>query len=238
MTIAKYTNERHDRFLAPPARISTSVAIRAAHGETGPCGDAARVTTLIDGRIGLAVVDIAGHGAPCATISAKVLNILFNSLALDASPAIALVEADRYMRQAPLENPYAVAFVAVMNPLTRTVAWASAGHELAFMLHEDGARYDLHATSPMLGIPLTLRPCEAVTGPLRTLVVATDGVGDSRPPHSNDFFGTARAADAVRAVLRTDDDPASHLLRVADEHGRNQQRDDAAAIVARMPHVS
>lgn len=75
---------------------------------------------------------------------------------------MALGCADEWLRTVDDEYPYAVAFVAVVNPITRTIVYASAGHDCAFALGDDGRIAHLMATAPMLGIPLVINPCDAV----------------------------------------------------------------------------
>ena len=84
----------------------------------------------------------------------------------------------------------------------------------------------------MLGIPVALYPCDAVLRmePHETLVLATDGVADSRPAESIDFFGTTGTARAVAQSLRAGGNPALDLLASA----RGRQVDDAGIMIARI----
>ena len=89
----------------------------------------------------------------------------------------------------------------------------------------------------MLGIPRPNSACDAVFNlePNETLVIATDGVGDSRPSGSNDFFGAAGAARAAARSRRVGGDPARAILEAAHAHAGDRQADDVAVMVARVP---
>jgi phosphoserine phosphatase RsbU/P len=203
-------------------------------GELG--GDAAFVLPLDSGRTGIVVIDVAGHGAARAPLSSAIADEITAGLRCDGSPAAALGRADAFLRTIDDESPYAVAFVAVVHPSLRTVVYASAGHDVAFALADDGRIRDLPPTAPMLGIPIANHACEAifVLDPTETLVVATDGISDSRPAGSDDFFGAIGTAHAVTRSLRAGTDPAQGVFEAACAHGGGDQADDVAVIVARL----
>jgi serine phosphatase RsbU (regulator of sigma subunit) len=118
----------------------------------------------------------------------------------------------------------------------RTVVYASAGHDVAFTLADDGRIRHLMPTAPMLGIPLRNHACDAtfVLDPTETLVVATDGVGDSRPAGSDHFFGAGGTARAAARSLRSGSNPARAVLEAAYAHGGDYLADDAAAVIVRV----
>jgi serine phosphatase RsbU (regulator of sigma subunit) len=182
----------------------------------------------------IVVVDAAGHGRARAPLSSAISDAIAGALLGGASPAAALVCADDRLRTFADESPYAVVFATVINA-SRTVVYASAGHDLAFALRDDGCIHHLAPTAPMLGIPLAFRARNAAIalGTFETLVVATDGIADSRPAGSSDFFGAARAALVVERSLREGDDPARAMLDAAWAHGGARQADDIGVIVAR-----
>jgi serine phosphatase RsbU (regulator of sigma subunit) len=203
------------------------------------CGDMVFVLPLDSGRKAIVVIDIAGHGLARAPLSSAIAEAINEALQGDASPSVALQRADELLQTFEDESPYAVAFVAVVHPAVRTVVYASAGHDVAFTLADDGRIRHLMPTAPMLGIPLRNHACDAtfVLDPTETLVVATDGVGDSRPAGSDHFFGAGRTARAVARSLRSGTDPARAVLEAAYAHGGDYLADDAAAVIARSNDV-
>jgi serine phosphatase RsbU (regulator of sigma subunit) len=225
----------------PPApAMRTWLAERAVYAQGGPCGDRAFVLPFSAGRTAIVVIDVAAHGSARAQLSSAVAETIASSLRRDASPAAALGRAHAWLRSADDEYPYAVAFVALVNPVQRTVLYASAGHDCAFALDDDGRIRHLAPTAPMLGIPLAVHACDALfsLGPAETLVIATDGIADSRPAGTVEFFGVAGAARAVTRSLRAGADPALATLDAARIHADGRQHDDVAVVVARVQAIS
>jgi serine phosphatase RsbU (regulator of sigma subunit) len=212
-----------------------SSAVRSFDGGER-CGDMVFVLPLDAGRKAIVVVDTAGHGPARAPLSSAIAAAISEALRGDTSPSVALQHADELLKTFEDESPYAVAFVAVVHPAVRTVVYASAGHDVAFTLADDGRIRHLMPTAPMLGLPLGNHACDAtfVLDPTEALVVATDGVGDSRAAGSDHFFGAGATARAVARSLRSGNDPARAVLEAAYAHGGDYLADDAAAIVVRL----
>jgi hypothetical protein len=224
--------------LAEARELAVSSALRSYDGGER-CGDVAVTFALNSGRRAVVVLDVAGHGRARAPLAAVVAEAICASLWIDGSPAAALEAADERLRTLDDDVPYAVAFVAVIHPVTRTVVYASAGHDVAFTLTGHGRTRDLAPTAPMLGIPLRYRACNAtfVLDPCETLVVVTDGISDSRPAGSNRFFGAAGTACAVARALRCGDDPAQAVLDAAERHRGERLADDAGAVTVGLLSV-
>ena len=224
--------------LAASLSLISSSVIRSFDGGER-CGDVALVLPLPAGRTALVVVDVAGHGAARAPIAAGLVAEITASLVLDRSPSVALARADEHLCACADESPYAVAFVALVDTALRTVVYASAGLDLAFTLADDGRIRQLSPTAAMLGIALADRACDAAftLGANETLVIATDGISDSRPAGSCDFFGAERTAYAIARSRREGRNPALAVLEAALAHEGGTQADDDAVIVARVQTV-
>ena len=219
---------------AQPTLVVSS-SVRSCDGGIR-CGDRAVALPLSSGRTAIIVIDIAGHGAGRASLSSVITNEIVSALIHDESPASALDRADQLLRTIDDETPYAVAFVAIVHPVLRTVVYGSAGHDVAFTLAGNGTIRQLIPTAPMLGIPLANNACDAVftLDPTETLVIVTDGVSDSHRAGSDDFFGATRTALAVRRSRINGTDPSQAILEAARAHEGGVQADDAAALVVRL----
>ena len=202
-----------------PATMMISSAVRSCEGGE-LCGDIAFAFALDSGRTAIVVIDVAGHGAARSPLSSSLANEIASALRRDGSPAAALSRADEVLRASDDEIPYAVAFVATVHPLLRTIVYSSAGHDVAFTLADGGGTRNLTPTGPMLGIPLANHACDAVftLGPRETLVIATDGISDSRPTGTSRFFGAVGTAQAAARSLRVGSDPAQAVLEAAYAH--------------------
>jgi serine phosphatase RsbU (regulator of sigma subunit) len=147
--------------VSAPAAMRVSSAVRSYDGGQR-CGDVASLLPLSSGRTAIVVIDVAGHGTARAPLSTALAEVVTASLRRDGSPALAINCADQLLLASGDESPYAVAFVALVNPVFRTVVYASAGHDVAFTLADDGRIRHLAQTAPMLGLPLTNNACDAV----------------------------------------------------------------------------
>jgi phosphoserine phosphatase RsbU/P len=217
-------------------KVESWVVVRSSDGRGGACGDVAFSLPLDSGSTALIVVDVAGHGAGRAPLAAALADAIVAELLADGSAAAALGSADARLRSFADDSPYAVAFIALLNPASRAVAYASAGHDVAFTLSEDGRSRPLRQTAPMLGVPFAVHPCDAMhaLGRSETLVIVTDGVSDSRPIGTTDFFGAGRTAAVVARSLRRGHDPARDVLAAACAHAGGRQDDDIGILVARI----
>lgn len=215
------------------AALSISSAVRGAGGSTH-CGDVAYVLPLDSGRTAIVVLDVAGHGSARAQLAAILADAVTASLQRDGSPSVALSCANELLLNSSDESPYAVGFIALVHPALRTVIYASAGHDVAFAMTDDGRMQNCAQTGPMLGVALADNLCDAIflIEPYETLVIATDGISDSRPPGSQLFFGGTGTAQAVARALRNGCDPAQAVIDAARAHEGGRQTDDVAVIVA------
>ena len=221
--------------VSAPSAMRVSSAVRSYDGGLR-CGDVPSVLPLSSGRTAIVVIDVAGHGTARAPLSTALDDVMTASLRRDGSPALALNCAHQLLLASGDELPYAVAFVALVNPVFRTIVYASAGHDVAFTLADDGRIRHLAQTATMLGLPLTNNACDAVfvLDPRETLVIATDGISDSRPAGSDQFFGALGTAGAVTRSLFNGSDPAQAVLDPACAHAGGRQADDVAVLVARL----
>lgn len=123
-------------------------------GRTGRVagGDWYDAVRLFDGRVVISIGDVAGSGLRAAITMGNIRQIIRGIAQVHADPALMLDAADRALR---IEYPdvFATAFVAVLDPLARTVNYASAGHPPPMFCAVDGR------VTPLLssGLPLGLR---------------------------------------------------------------------------------
>lgn len=219
-----------------PATVHAWGLVRAAGGGEEACGDLVLTLPLGSGSTAFVVIDVAGHGFARSRLADALARVIATELRGGGSAAEALGCADLCLRTSAADLPYAVAFVAIANPASRVLAYASAGHDVAFTLSCDGQVRPLHQTAPMLGVPFQVRPCDALhaLAPSETLVVVTDGVSDSRPSDTTDFFGADRTARVVARSLERGDNPAQSVFAAACAHAGDRQADDIGILIARI----
>jgi PAS domain S-box-containing protein len=134
-----------------------------------PAGDEATIGgdwydafVLPDGRIALTVGDVTGHGLDAAVVMGRLRQAMRSAAVLDPDPAKMLRSADLTLK---IENEHtiATAIAAVIDPQTRTMACALAGHPPPVLRSADGEVHEVPAAS---GLPLGLGDAnEAIAEP-------------------------------------------------------------------------
>ncbi|HEY4439602.1 MAG TPA: SpoIIE family protein phosphatase [Candidatus Elarobacter sp.] len=135
---------------------------------------------LIDGRIVVSIGDVAGSGLHAAVTMASVRQAIRGVAQVHADPDLMLEAADRALR-AEAPDRFVTAFVGVLDPLTSTLTYRSAGHPPPLLRRADGALGYLD----LPGLPLGLHEREDSETPSVTLepgsllVLYTDGLIES-----------------------------------------------------------
>ena len=202
----------------------------AGHADALVGGDWYDAFVLQDGRIVLSIGDVAGSGLEAAVIMANVRQAIRGVAQVHADPELMLEAADRALRS---ENPdrFVTAFVGVIDPLERTIAFQSAGHPPPLLCGGDGICEELTSS----GLPLGLRTDDEPStkfSPLSegtVLVLYTDGLIESTHDLSE---GERRLREAVSSAKVMDGPhPAQRLHDAVLTEG---SRDDVAILTVRI----
>ncbi len=148
-------------------------------GEVG--GDWYDVLALADGRLALTVGDVAGHGLPTAAAMGQLRNATRAFLLDSAPPAVVLSRVGALARWT-LPGQMATMVLAVLDPTTGDVEYATAGHLPPLVVRADGAAaWEPVQGSPLIGL-LDGEPPSSRTalGPGDALLLVTDGVLERR----------------------------------------------------------
>jgi CheY-like chemotaxis protein len=208
--------------------LDLAVRYEPAGAQTEVGGDFYELTVL-DGRLLVAIGDVAGHSLHAATVMAEVRHAVRAYAVEGHSPATVLDLVNRFMRTV-LPNDSATLCLLTLDPSTGVIRLASAGH-LPPLLRADGEGVQfLEAHGPLLGINAP-RPAEAefVLPPGGTLVLYTDGLVERRDADIDVGLGMlAKAATDVDPNL---DSFCRRLVRQLA--GPGQQADDIAVVALR-----
>ncbi|MDB5319654.1 MAG: rsbU 2 [Phycisphaerales bacterium] len=151
------------------------------------------------GGWGLFIADVSGHGTPAAVLMAITHAIAHAQPGTHAPPEMLLTYLnDRLARAYTRGGTFITAFYAVLDPATRTLTYATAGHNPPRLVR-DGAVISLNADG---GLPLGIFPnqsYEQSTVSLQAgdlLLLYTDGITEAMAPldgaKSRELFGTER----------------------------------------------
>lgn len=130
------------------AGISGAARYMPATSEVG--GDWYDFFQLPQGRFGIAIGDVVGHGLRAAALMGQLRTALHAYAVENHSPGQTLQLVDRYMR-GMTEDAMATAMYAVLDPEEGTLTLASAGHLPALVIGQGQGRILEAPASPPLG---------------------------------------------------------------------------------------
>jgi CheY-like chemotaxis protein len=207
--------------------IELAVRYEPAGAQTEVGGDFYELT-MLDGRLLVAIGDVAGHSLHAATVMAELRHAV-RAYAVEGHPPGAVLElVNRFMRTV-LPADSATLCLFTLEPGTGKVRMASAGH-LPPLLHTKGTAGFLEPRGPLLGINAP-RPAdlEFVLPHDGTLVLYTDGLIERRDVDID--VGLAALAACAADVGPSLDAFCQRLLERLV--GADEQADDIAVVALR-----
>lgn len=146
-------------------------------------GDFYDVTPLPNGNVAVVIGDVSGKGL-AAAIHLAACKYMLKALvyAHPDEPARVLGELNDAIGYCFQQSFFVTAFLAVIDPVARTISYASAGHPPALLITENG---QMHTRLSSTGVPLGCgRSCDyelerLTVSPEDVLLLYTDGVTDA-----------------------------------------------------------
>ncbi|MFG1926418.1 SpoIIE family protein phosphatase [Cryptosporangium sp. NPDC048952] len=189
--------------LLPGARIAASYLLADTDFAAG--GDWFDAVPLPDGRIGLVVGDVVGHGLTASATMGQ-LRVLLEEQLLEGNDVIAALRAiDRVARRRPQAHAATVC-IAVLDTATGEIQYCTAGHPPPLVLSPDGtARYLPPSGAGPLGTGATFEIRSDRLTEDDVVLLYTDGILE-RP-------GRDHAAGTVELARTAGDAMADHIVR-------------------------
>jgi signal transduction histidine kinase/CheY-like chemotaxis protein len=219
-----------------PARLPALPELTLA-GRYVPAGQGLKVggdwydaVPLQDGRVMLAIGDVAGHGLRAAAIMGQISHALRAYAREDHGPADLMRRLDALVLAGGLDMT--TCLCALLDPATGELRWANAGHVPPRVLAPDGSSRPLDGPlSNPLGVVLgtLFREGTCVLADGEALVLFTDGLVERRGPTIDE--GIERLARALEA----DPDPDAVLCAML---GGEDPSDDVALLIARRSRIA
>ena len=162
-----------------------------------------------DGRLVIAVGDVAGGGIHAAATMAAIRHGIRGVAGVNPDPSIMLEAADRILRDTAGETPFVTAWVGVLDPSDLSLTFANAGHPAPMVRSTPQRVGRLEGADPPLGISERVRPRNAYAqlGPGDALLLFTNGLTDAQHDTAGgerstaDAFAHERdAADSSRRI--------------------------------------
>jgi sigma-B regulation protein RsbU (phosphoserine phosphatase) len=163
-------------------------------------GDYYNVLPLPDGRWGLFLADVSGHGVGAAVGTAMLHTLLHSCPEPGAPPGRVLAHLNRHLRQVAPDGMFATAFYGIYDPAGRRLTYSLAGHTLPLLRRRGHDVRELEATG---GLPLgaldgdAWSEREVLLAPGDALLLYTDGIVEGMNG-AGEMFGKERLAEAVR----------------------------------------
>jgi predicted permease len=201
-------------------------------------GDYYDFIDLPDGRIGLALADIAGKGIAAALL----MSVVQASLRVIAEGEVTCAELaakmNRFLYRSTSTSSYATFFYAQIDPGRGRLRYVNAGHNPPYLVRRTGAGVDIIELSEggtVLGLfpDMPYQDADVEVRPGDLLVAFTDGVSEARSA-ADEEFGEERLKALLRDVAGA---PAAEVSAVLADRMRAwstgaEQHDDLTFVVA------
>jgi len=186
-----------------------------------------------------AVGDVMGHGIAAALLMASARAALRAGAAEGADLARLLTRVNTVLAKDARHNQFMTMALVVVEPETRTVRWASAGHDPTIVYHPADDRFEeLEGGGLLMGIMEDVEYEEysrRCLSPGDVLLIGTDGIWEM-PNSQNQQYGKDRLREVVR---RNHMKPAAEIAAaleadLAAYRGTVAQKDDVTFVVAKV----
>jgi sigma-B regulation protein RsbU (phosphoserine phosphatase) len=167
-------------------------------------GDYYDVLPLADGRFGVMVADVSGHGAPAAIVMAMIRAALHSHPAVHDDPAAVLQMLNTHFEYLWDTEMFATAIYATVDAGRREVRMACAGHPPPLLVRAgaDARSIAVDAVTPLLMLPFDAVPVSSVALHAGDrLLFYTDGVTE-RSDADGRMYDLARLRTAISDAAR------------------------------------
>jgi hypothetical protein len=222
----------------PPRLAGVNIA-HAYLPATEVGGDFYDVLALEDGRLALAIGDVAGHGVSSGLVMSMAKSALAVQVTFNPEVAAVFETLNRMVFQTARKRLLATLCYAVLDPRRRELTYASAGHLYPYVVTADGRVHALESTSYPLGVRgrLQIEERTARLGPGDTVFLCSDGLVEAHPGGAEEPFGFERLEASLQRHHGKDvESLRDAVLADVQRHTRNAQReDDQTVLVLRIP---
>ena len=180
-----------------------------------------------DGRVGVLVADVAGHGVPAALIASMVKIAVSSQSRMAGDPAAMLAGLNDTLRR-DVRRAFVTATYLYFDITSRRVTVSNAGHPAPLLLR-GGQFRELGLPGTLLGRFGTARYESQETG-LESgdrIVMWTDGIVEARNARGEPF-----GDDRLRAIVREGGSAEVVIEAVHRWRSRNDDADDLTIVVA------
>lgn len=196
-------------------------------------GDFYDVLPLADGRIIIALGDVAGKGSPAALLMALLLAVLRTLVdeALDATALVARLNV-QICRHSP-GSRFITLFYAVYSPATGALTYVNAGQNPPLVRRLDGRYERLSGTGVALGMfeHSIFGSVDTMLEPGEMLVLYSDGITEAESPDGQQFEESGLELVVERHANEEPAEIGIRVLKAVEEHARASRFTDDLTIL-------
>jgi PAS domain S-box-containing protein len=202
-------------------------------------GDHFDYLPLSDGAWGIVVGDVSGHGFSSALLMASTSAHLRSFVEDHTDVEEILVHTNSLLCRETEEGRFVTLFFARLDPASRVLHFAGAGHPAGYVLDHSGNVKNVMKSNR---VPLAILPESdfPVCGPIQlepndVVLLVTDGILEAASPEGV-LFGTQRMLEIVRANRHRKAEEIIETLQMAVREfiQREQPSDDVTAVVIKV----
>ena len=207
------------------------------HGVGALSGDFIDIVELADGKLGIVVGDVVGHGLPASLQMGIVQRLIRRELLEGKSASEIFASINDFLYDEYHMDSAFTAFLAIFDGSSYALNYSIGGHPPPILVEAKGGLRFLETSCPgLLMVPkfkFTQHELKLHKGD--RIVIYTDGLVEARS-ESSELFGDERLAEILAAstgfeLMAIVDEIE---LRLAEFRGRAQVTDDISLIVAEM----
>ncbi len=202
------------RSLLPPClpTVPTLDMAAAYHTAARAGGDYYDFFDLADGRWGVVIADVSGHGTPAAVVMAMLRTLLHAHCKQRATPAQTLTVVNQHLCEQTqrYDGMFVTAFYGIFDALDGSLLYSCAGHNPPLLVNRDATIRELDDAQT---VPLAIEPnCTFPESRIKltpgdTLLLYTDGITEA-VNETGERYGRDRLLSCVRADVPT----AQHII--------------------------
>jgi phosphoserine phosphatase RsbU/P len=206
--------------------------------ETG--GDYYDYVLLPQGRLGIVVADVSGHGIDAALFMASARAFLLSGVQDFKSPSLLARDVNRHVtRDSAPTGRFMSMFFLEIDPAAKTLRWVRAGHEPAVVYSTVSASFrELGGDGIALGVVENAAYRDYMQQGWESgavVVIGTDGITETRN-RSGELLGNERVREIIRAnASRSAADIQTAVIEAVQAfRGDAPQEDDVTLVVVKL----
>lgn len=235
----RLAHELQQRYYRVKANVPGFDIAGATYSAVATNGDYFDFIPMKNGHLGLVIGDVSGHGVGAALIMAQTRACLRALAKVESDPGVLLTWLNQELAADLDTVHYVTLALARLDPVTKTLDYANAGHMPTYLLNQHGKIYQ---TLSSTGIPLGIvRDYQFTTAESIQLSCAdilfflTDGITEAQASDESEF-GFERAVQVIRKHRHA---PAKDIMQslyktVRSFANHQAQEDDITSIICKV----